>query len=239
MHFSQLSEQHGLDIYLHFIRRLISQSLRIMSGSAIAPLDPSSSLTFRLLVHETQRLARDPFLADRFREAIDKGELDAFRHFDLVRFAERVGLRALERLILAAAILSSHDTRRELKSQATTILRVDFDHAIVAMCQRPTWNDQSDLTQPQTAKLLTMLLSDPPPDQPVLDASQRASIVFAAQSKFGQDAMAPILQSIFPALRCVHWSAWLYYLWLIPFVQLATWLRPRHNLDSARSRRYE
>jgi len=239
VHFSQLSEQHGLDIYLHFIRRLISQSLRIMSGSAIAPLDPSSSLTFRLLVHETQRLARDPFLADRFREAIDKGELDAFRHFDLVRFAERVGLRALERLILAAAILSSHDTRRELKSQATTILRVDFDHAIVAMCQRPTWNDQSDLTQPQTAKLLTMLLSDPPPDQPVLDASQRASIVFAAQSKFGQDAMAPILQSIFPALRCVHWSAWLYYLWLIPFVQLATWLRPRHNLDSARTRRYE
>ncbi|THH04818.1 hypothetical protein EW145_g5247, partial [Phellinidium pouzarii] len=96
---SQLSEQHGLNTYLHFIRRLIVHSqARLTSTAAPTAFDTSTSLTFRLLVQETQRLARDPFLADRFREGVDRGDGEIFRAFDLVRFADRVGLRPLERL---------------------------------------------------------------------------------------------------------------------------------------------
>ena len=61
---SQLSEQHGLGTYLHFIRRLIVHSQGRLSAGSNTPFDASNALTFRLLVQEAQRLARDPFLAD-------------------------------------------------------------------------------------------------------------------------------------------------------------------------------
>lgn len=197
-----LSEQHGLETYLHFIRRLIAASQpRLSSNISSAPFDTSSALTFRLLVQETQRLARDPFLADRFRDAIDKGEGDIFRHFDLIRFCERVGLRPLERLILAASIVSTSTTRRELAGQAAQIIRSNFDEAVIAICQTPSF-DQEDLTPSQLAKLLSHLLSDPPPDSPILDAQQRVTIIVSAQNKIGIEIMGPILQKIFPTLRC-------------------------------------
>jgi CCR4-NOT transcription complex subunit 1 len=198
-----LSEQHGVETYLHFIRRLIAASqARLSSTTAPAAFDTSSALTFRLLVQETQRLSRDPFLADRFRDAIDKGEGDIFRHFDLVRFSDRVGLRPLERLILASSIISTSTIRRELAAQASSIIRVNFDEAVLAICKHPSF-DHDDISPSQLAKLLSHLLSDPPPDSPVLDPSQRVALIVAAQAKYGLDIMAPILQKIFPTLRFV------------------------------------
>ncbi|KZP29910.1 Not1-domain-containing protein [Athelia psychrophila] len=194
-----LSEQHGLDTYLHFIRRLIYHSqARLASAAAPSAFDTSTSLTFRLLVQETQRLARDPFLADRFRDGIDKGEGDIFRHFDLPRFADRVGLRPLERLVLASSIVSA-PTRKELSSQAANIIRLDFENAVLSLCQHPSF-DHADLSPSQVAKLLSNLLSDPPSDSPILDAGQRQAIVAAAQAKYGNEIVAPILQRIFPTL---------------------------------------
>ena len=201
-----LSEQHGVETYLHFIRRLIAASQARLASTAAAPsvFDTSSALTFRLLVQETQRLARDPFLTDRFRDAIDKGEGDIFRHFDLVRFADRIGLRPLERLVLASAIVSTATTRRDLATQATTIIRVSFEEAVLAICKHPSF-DHEDLSPSQLAKLLSHLLSDLPPDTPILDAKQRVALIVAAQAKYGLEIMAPILQKIFPTLRFV-WS---------------------------------
>ncbi|KAF8510218.1 Not1-domain-containing protein [Hysterangium stoloniferum] len=196
-----LSEQHGLDTYQHFIRRLIVHSqARLASTATPSAFDTSTSLTFRLLVQETQRLARDPFLADRFRDGIDKidNNGDIFRHFDLVRFADRVGLRPLERLILASSIVSSN-VRKELVSQAQTIVRVEFDNAVLSLCQHPSF-DHADLSPQQVGKLLSNLLSEPPADSPVLDGQQRQAIVVAAQAKYGSEIMAPILQQIFPNL---------------------------------------
>ncbi|KAF8589926.1 Not1-domain-containing protein [Ramaria rubella] len=194
-----LSEQHGLDTYLHFIRRLIVHSqARLASTAAPSAFDTSTSLTFRLLVQETQRLARDPFLADRFRDGIDKGDGDIFRHFDLVRFADRVGLRPLERLVLASAIVSA-SVRKELANQATTIIRVDFENAVLSLCQHPSF-DHADMSPAQVGKLLSNLLSDPPADAPILDGQQRQALVVAAQAKYGTEIMAPILQQIFPTL---------------------------------------
>jgi CCR4-NOT transcription complex subunit 1 len=196
---AQLSEQHGIDTYLHFIRRLIvhSQS-RLVSAPSPSPFDTSTSLTFRLLVQETQRLARDPFLADRFRDGIDKGEGDLFRQFDLVRFADRIGLRPLERLVLASSIISAQ--RKELANQATNIIRLDFDNAVLALCHNPSF-DHADLSPNQVTTLMSNLLCDPPAESPVLDTNQVKALITAAQTKYGKDTVAPILHRILPNLR--------------------------------------
>ncbi|OAX43815.1 Not1-domain-containing protein [Rhizopogon vinicolor AM-OR11-026] len=194
-----LSEQHGLDTYLHFIRRLIIHSqARLASSAPPSAFDTSTALTFRLLVQETQRLARDPFLADRFREGIDRGEGDAFRHFDLLRFADRVALRPLERLVLASAIVSS-PSRLELSTQAMNLIRHDFENAVLALCQHPSF-DHADLSPQQVAKLMSNLLSDSNSETPVLDLTQRQALIAAAQAKYGLEIVAPILQRIFPTL---------------------------------------
>ncbi len=198
----QLSEQHGIDTYLHFIRRLIVHShSRLTSTASPAAFDPSSALTFRLLVQETQRLARDPFLADRFRDGIDRGEGDVFRNFDFVKFADRIGLRPLERLILASSIIAA-PTRRELAAQAATVIRLDFENAALALCQHPSF-DHADLNPNQVAKLLSNLLAEAPPDAPCLDATQRQALIAAAQAKYGSEIVSPILQRILPNLRYV------------------------------------
>lgn len=197
---TQLSEQHGLDTYLHFIRRLIVHSqARLASATPTTVFDSSSSLTFRLLVQETQRLARDPFLADRFRDGIDKGEGDIFKQFDLARFADRVGLRPLERLVLASSIISA-STRKEFANQAMGIIRLELENALVALCHNPSF-DHADLSITQITKLMSNLLSDAPTEIPPLETSQVKALITAAQSKYGKDTLSPILHNILPKLR--------------------------------------
>ncbi|KAF9244222.1 Not1-domain-containing protein [Melanogaster broomeanus] len=194
-----LSEQHGLDTYLHFIRRLIVHSQgRPASTVPTSAFDTSTALTFRLLVQETQRLARDPFLADRFRDGIDKGEGDVFRYFDLLRFLDRISLRPLERLVLASSIVAG-STRKELATQAATLIRIDFENGVLSLCQHPSF-DHADLSPQQIAKLMSNLLSDSTSETPVLDATQRQALIAAAQAKYGPEIVAPILQRIFPTM---------------------------------------
>jgi len=197
----QLSEQHGIDTYLHFIRRLIVHSQTRLFSPNPPPFDASTSLTFRLLVQETQRLARDPLLADRFSHGIDRGDVDVFRHFDLVRFVERVGLRPLERLVLSSAIVSCQ-ARRELLSQAISMVRLEFENAVLSLCHNPCF-DHTDLAPNQVAKLISNLLSSPPIDSPVLDAAQRQALIIAVQTKYGRETATPILQNVIPNMRSV------------------------------------
>lgn len=188
-----LAEQHGLEVYLHFIRRLI-----VASPQSNVFFDTSSALTFQLLVQETQRLARDPFLADRFRDAIDKGEGDVFRHFDLTKFCERVGLRPLECLVLASSIVSTPTTRHELASQAVQLILSNFDEAVVSIRKTPSF-DHEDLTSLHLAELLSRLLSAPPS---ILNAQQRIAIIASIGNKINSESMGPIRQNISPTLRC-------------------------------------
>jgi CCR4-NOT transcription complex subunit 1 len=197
----QLSEQHGIDTYLHFIRRLIVHSQTRLFSPNPPPLDASTSLTFRLLVQEIQRLSRDPLLADRFGLGIDKGEGDVFRQFDLVRFVERVGLGSLERVVLASAVVSCQ-ARRELSSQAISMIRLEFENAVLSLCHSPCFG-HADLLPNQLAKLMSNLLASPPPDAPILDASQRQALIIAAQTKYGRDTVAPILRTTIAHMRFV------------------------------------
>lgn len=152
-------------------------------------------------MQETQRLARDPYLADRFRDGIDKGEGDVFRSFDLTRFADRVNLRPLERLILASSFIAASSTRENLKIQAASCIRIEFDEAVLALCQHSSF-DHADLTPNQVAKLMTNLLCDALPRY--LDGHQRQALIAAAYAKYGGEIVSPILQQrIIPNLRFV------------------------------------
>ncbi|KAG2020512.1 CCR4-Not complex component [Coprinopsis cinerea AmutBmut pab1-1] len=193
-----LSEQHGVDTYLHFIRRLIVHSQSRTTATPAAAVDASTALTFRLLVQETQRLARDPFLAERFRDGVGGGEGDIFRHFDLIRFVDRVGLRPHERLILASAIVAGR-TRQELVTQAINLIQLEFDNAVVALC-RPNCFEVSDLTLNQAAKILSNLLVDCSAEPPVLTTPQRLALIMTFQTKYGKEALAPILPALFANL---------------------------------------
>ncbi|GJJ12464.1 hypothetical protein Clacol_006706 [Clathrus columnatus] len=196
-----LSEQHGMDTYHHFIRRLIVHSQpRLSTTGTPSAYDASSSLTFRLLVQEMQRLARDPLLADRFRDSIEKidNNGDIFRHFDLIRFADRVGLRSLERLILASTVVFS-TSRKDLVSQAVSIIRVDFESALMSFCQHPSF-DHSDWSPTQLGKFLSNLLCDSPLETPILETPQRQALLAASQAKYGNEFMTPIWQQIFPKM---------------------------------------
>jgi CCR4-NOT transcription complex subunit 1 len=62
---------------------------------------------------------------------IDKVDGDVFRDVHLMLFVDQVGLRPLEGLVLAASIVGV-PTRRELFTQATAIIWVEFDNAVHA-----------------------------------------------------------------------------------------------------------
>ena len=184
-----------LVLSLHFIRRLIVHSQAQLQSTAAPPaFDTSTSLTFWLLVQETQRLAWDPYLADRFRDGLDRGEGDIFRHFDLARFADRVRLCPLERLVLASSIVTA-PTRKELSPRAACMIRVEFENAVLALCQHPSF-DHADLSPAQVDKLLKNLLELSTHETPILDGPQRQALVVAAQAKYGTEIVAPILQQI-------------------------------------------
>jgi CCR4-NOT transcription complex subunit 1 len=200
-HPHQLAEQHGIDVYLHFIRRLIVHSHnRIASNPNPSNADSSSNLSFKLLVQETQRLARDPFLAVRFKEAVDKGEGEAFRSFDLAKFADRTNLQPLERFILSAPILVSA-SKKELVSQAHAVVQQEFEEAIPAMCHQPAFDNGAELSPSQVVRLLNTLLSDPPLESPVLTLSQIQALLVATGTKYGSETLTPALRQILPHIR--------------------------------------
>ncbi|KAF7311634.1 Not1-domain-containing protein [Mycena kentingensis (nom. inval.)] len=176
-----LSEQHGIDTYLHFIRRLIvhSQS-RLTSSTTPSSFELSNSLTFRLLVQETQRLARDPLLAPRFRDGIDKA---------CVPLSVSSSPRPSSPLPLAK---NSHLKLPRLYVSLSTTPSSSF--ATTPASTTPTYPPA------QLSKFMSNLLSDPPPDAPVLDAAQRQTLIVATQSKYGKDAVLPILQRVLPSM---------------------------------------
>jgi CCR4-NOT transcription complex subunit 1 len=150
-------------------------------------------------VEETQCLARDPFLADRFRDGVGGGEGDSFRNFDLARFVDRVGLRSLERFVLAAAIVGGQ-TRKELTSQAVGVIRTEFDNAVSELGQSPPF-EHAKFAPAQMSKILFNLLVDHSQDAPLLEGMQRQALLVAAQSNLGKEAMTPILQHLYTKLR--------------------------------------
>jgi CCR4-NOT transcription complex subunit 1 len=189
-----------VDAYIHFLRRLFAHAQPKLTNSTTPAgvSESTAALTFRLLLQETQRLSRDPFLADRFRDGVDKGEGEFFRTFDLIRFADRVRLAPLEKLVLASSFVAGA-TRKDLSAQAANMIKAEFEGAVLSLCHNPSF-DQSDLSPNQLSKLMANLLSDLPTDSPILDAAQRQALITAAQTKYGKETISPILHRILPTL---------------------------------------
>lgn len=105
----------------------------------------------------------------------------------------------MERLVLASAFVST-PTRKELANQAASIIRLEFESAVLSICHTAPF-ENADLSLNSLAKVMANVLSDPPSDAPVLDAQQRQALILAAQTKYGKDAISPILRRIFTHLR--------------------------------------
>ncbi|KAG8830433.1 hypothetical protein FRC17_004884 [Serendipita sp. 399] len=188
---------------LNAVVRLITVTAsRIIAPDLPASEDSSTILPYRLLVLETQRLARDPFLADYFREAIDKADSVPIRNFELVRFIERVAPIPLERIILASAMLSASN-RRDQVYQAGAIIRMNFDQARPVLMRHFTFST-GNLSQAQISKLLLNLLCESPLGAPVLDVTRRQSLLSGLLEKYGFDFMMPIMKQILPRISLQH-----------------------------------
>ncbi|KAJ7893295.1 hypothetical protein B0H14DRAFT_2559712 [Mycena olivaceomarginata] len=154
--------------------------------------------TLTTIRSETRCLVHDPLIAELFCDAINMGEGDFFRFFDLSRFSDCVGLTPLERLILAASIISA-PTHQELATQVSRMIQVEFKNAALELCQMPCF-EQVNLSSKQVRKLVSNLLSNPQLDLPVLNAMWCQVLIVTIQSKYGRDPVATILHQIFVCL---------------------------------------
>lgn len=103
--------------------------------------------------------------------------------------------------MLASSIVAA-PTRKELALQAVNMIYTDFEHAVLALCQHPSF-DHADLNPNQVAKLMSNLLCDASVGNPVLDGTQREALVAAAHQKYGTEIVGPILQRILPNIKYV------------------------------------
>lgn len=125
----QLIDLHGPAPHAHLIRRLIQGASSLLSSSAAgsgsspaspqsaqASQPPSPELHLRLLASEIQRCARDPTLAERFRDAVLEGSTDGPNGSDSV-------LRAVSSL---SALLSSHPSLNDLSPLERLVFATPF-----------------------------------------------------------------------------------------------------------------
>ncbi len=177
-------------VYLHFLHDLIVHSWPNSTSHSVASIKRDDPI-FLLLASEVRRVSRNPTLADRFREVINKAEGDVFRDFDLIQFVDRLRLRSLERFVLASSFVSIHKTRKELANQAASIIRQEFQSAILDLCRTPCFED-ADLSLSQLAKITTNLTFGQS-DALILDLQQRQALSLALQTKCGKDAVSSTL----------------------------------------------
>ena len=88
--------------------------------------------------------------------------------------------------------------------QAAALIRVDFENAVLSLCQHPSF-DHAEFSSQQIAKLMSNLLSDSNSETPMLNATQCQTLIAAAQAKYGPEIATPILQRIFHTLRYATW----------------------------------
>ncbi|GAA5967764.1 hypothetical protein JCM8115_006439 [Rhodotorula mucilaginosa] len=126
-----LIDLHGPAPHAHLIRRLIQGASSLLSssssstGSGSSPASPQSAqasqppspeLHLRLLASEIQRCARDPTLAERFRDAVLEGAADGPNGSDSV-------LRAVSSL---SSLLASHPSLNDLSPLERLVFATPF-----------------------------------------------------------------------------------------------------------------
>ncbi|GAA5831623.1 hypothetical protein JCM11251_000773 [Rhodosporidiobolus azoricus] len=182
-----LIELHGPAPQQHLIRRLIQGAASLLSTSPASPPPssasnpPSPELHLRLLASEVQRCARDPGLAERFRDAVLEGAdgpsgsdsvLRSFSLPTLLSHPSLAELSPLERLVFLTPFLtllypSTHSSpavsglKRSLGLDAAKQLRQILPPALEQLGGPPsTVHDLAELSPLPISRLFSIILSD-------------------------------------------------------------------------------
>ncbi|GAA6042737.1 hypothetical protein JCM8097_005557 [Rhodosporidiobolus ruineniae] len=184
-----LIELHGPAPQQHLIRRLIQGAASLLTTSPASPPpssasqpSPSPELHLRLLASEVQRCARDPGLAERFRDAVlegaegPSGTDSVLRSFSLPTLFAHPSLSSelspLERLVFLSPFLTllypstpsapaPTGHKRALGLDAAKLLRQILPPALEQLGNPPsTPHDLAELSPLPISRLFSILLSD-------------------------------------------------------------------------------
>lgn len=223
---------HGPAPHAHLIRRLIQGAATLLTASPASPPSSSSSqppspeLHLRLLASEVQRCAREPALAERFRDAVLEGAegpsgsdsvLRSFSLSTLVSHPTLSELSPLERLVFCAPFVTllfpsanpPTGLKRAVGLDAAKLIRQSLHPALEQLGSPPsTVHDLAELSPLPLSRLLSILLSDiylgdaPPsdsdsPESLFSDDDRRAIVLSAVRGRLGPEVGAQALAHAF------------------------------------------
>ena len=103
-----------MEVFQKYFSRLVTGSANTIFGLSRTPANPGN---YALLCLEIEKIGTDIEQARRIAEAIEAGNEDIFRDFDLSTFMQHFHLDALEKTILALAFKIG--SRPDLRSKCT------------------------------------------------------------------------------------------------------------------------
>ncbi|RMD44814.1 hypothetical protein DV735_g261, partial [Chaetothyriales sp. CBS 134920] len=122
-----LVDYNGMEVFTQFFRRVVASNAQtIFSGT------PSSEQgTYKLLLQEIDKIAKDPDQASKIAEAIDTSRDDVFRDFDLSAFITHFHLDQVAQSLLAIAF--TRCIRVDLRNKADKFLATSLPLAVQAL----------------------------------------------------------------------------------------------------------
>ncbi|KAK4047791.1 CCR4-NOT core subunit cdc39 [Microbotryomycetes sp. JL201] len=202
-----LVDTHGPAAQQLLVRRLISTAAPALSTpkDKLNEQTPPMHLVLRLLATELHRLARDPGVAERLRDAVTDPGSDStesiprdFSLSALISNSAFADVSALEQLVLAApfaALLSTPhgsqadaELKRAIAADAMRVLRRNLPAALDQLGKPPSSSsDVPELSPLSISRLFVLLLSNRTPSgdsqadaESSLSASERRELVLAA-----------------------------------------------------------
>ncbi|KAJ8607709.1 hypothetical protein MRB53_040097 [Persea americana] len=130
--FSKLVSSHGMDVFTKYFRRLLQNNSATVWPSL---RNGESGPTYQLLVTEVQNVSQDAQQSAKIVEAIDGGEGDLYRDFDLSTFMEHFKLGPIAKIILATAFKKA--SRSDLRTKADAIISSNLQNYFSAIAVPP------------------------------------------------------------------------------------------------------
>lgn len=121
----QLVDEYGHPLFLKMLQRLIVNNASTIWGTARSAEPPGN---YRLLADEIRKVTMDTTQAAKIVEAVDSGDSEVFRNFDLSTFLEHFKINALGKIVLASAFKRS--SKLDLRTKGELLLprtRLDED----------------------------------------------------------------------------------------------------------------
>lgn len=139
----KLVDESGMEVFSQYFRRLLSSSANIIfSPAGQAPADNVAPGNYQLLKQELQKLLEDPAQATKIAEALNTGDGDLFRDFDLSTFVAHTIPHPIARLALLLALRSS--PKPDLRSKGKLVKHhSDITNSFQLMYLRTTPSSRS------------------------------------------------------------------------------------------------